>query len=39
MYAFGWEVPKDDKEAIYWFERAAFHAENGVDPLPLRSWK
>lgn len=35
MYALGWGapgVPKSDKDAIYWFERAAFQAENGADP-------
>lgn len=35
MYALGWGepgVPKSDKDAIYWFERAAFNAESGVDP-------
>ena len=35
MYALGWGepgVPKSEKNAIYWFERAGFQAENGVDP-------
>ena len=35
MYALGWGepgVPRNDKEAIYWFERAGFYKEKGVDP-------
>jgi len=35
MYALGWGEPgvlRNDKEAIYWFERAGFYKEKGVDP-------
>jgi TPR repeat protein len=32
IYADGLGVQKDDREAIYWFKRAALFAEAGADP-------
>jgi TPR repeat protein len=32
MYAYGLGVTESDQDAIYWFRRAALHAEAGNDP-------